>query len=116
PEQTARLSLRREVGDMPGTMRLILTAHDADVLLDAAAWERLVPLNSCPEDSSYRADQPPSATAARWFGDPHLRAGETRSSADIALPCLDGLLVFKIGGTDSAGRRVAAWTVSAPGP
>jgi hypothetical protein len=116
PEHTARLSLRREVGDTPGTVRLLLTAHDSEVLLDAAAWERLVPTASCADDTSYRTDEPPSGPVVRWFGDPHLRAGETRCSKDISLPTIDGLLVFKVGGTDSAGHRVTAWTVSPPAP
>ena len=45
-----------------------------------------------------------------WFGDPHLKAGETRLSAAISLPN-DGPFIFKIAATDSAGHRLAGWIV-----
>jgi hypothetical protein len=51
-----------------------------------------------------------------WFGAPLLHAGETRTSSPIPLPALDGLVVFKVGGTDTAGHHVAAWTVAVPAP
>jgi hypothetical protein len=116
PEQTGRLSLRFEAsngeGQSPdGSIRLIVTAHDAGATLTAAAWERLTPKASDPADTSYRPDTPAGAMIRAWFGDPCLKAGETRRSVAIKLPEEDGPVVFKIAGTDSAGHTVSAWLV-----
>jgi hypothetical protein len=96
PPGNARLSLRRD-GD-----RLGLTAHDAAVTLDGAAWERLHPEANRPDDTSFR----PGERLPAWFGDPHLEAGATRHS--VPLPMKAGV-VWKVTGTDAAGRRVSAW-------
>jgi hypothetical protein len=109
PDQAARLSLRAETGDRAGTVRLVLTAHDADVTLQDAAWERAAPETGRPEETSYRPDAPAGATVRAWFGDPRLRAGESRRSAPVTLPRAGGPVLFKVTGTDAAGRRVAAW-------
>jgi hypothetical protein len=109
PELTARLSLRQEQGPTPGSIQLIVTAHDTGVTLTAAAWERLVPTASNPADTNYRPDGPKGAIIQSWFGDPCLKAGEMRRSAAIKLPAGDGPWVFKVAGIDSAGHAVTAW-------
>jgi hypothetical protein len=108
PAGTARLSLRQVPGQRPGTTRLLLTAVDAPVRLDGAAWERLGPSANRPEDTSYRPEGA-AETVRSWFGDPLLKEGETRASAPIAVPNGAGPLIFKIGATDAAGHRLAAW-------
>jgi len=115
PSPAARLSLRHEVLEGPKpSVRLALTCHDAAVTLEGAAWERLVPAANRPEDTSYRPEAAADQGSRDWFGDPHLKAGETRSSAAIPLPAArergDGI-VFKVAATDAAGHRVAAWDV-----
>jgi hypothetical protein len=121
PPKTARLSLRPvALGDSGKSLRLELTAHDTGVVLDAAAWERLVPAANRPEDTSYRPDTSRADYSRAWFGDPGLKVGETRTSAAIALPgaCGPGdALVFKVAATDMAGHRLAAWAlVQLPNP
>jgi hypothetical protein len=115
PSPAARLSLRHEVlTDPKPSVRLVLTCHDAGVTLDGAAWERLVPTANRPEDTSYRPESGADQGSRTWFGDPHLKAGETRSSATIALPpaLATGIpVVFKVAATDAAGHRLAAWDV-----
>jgi hypothetical protein len=112
PERTARLSLHTQSG--PGAeCRLSLTAHDADVTLDAAAWEAATPSKNRPEDTSFRASESLDQAARQWFGDLHLRAGESRTSSAIALPRRDtpnAQWVFKVLATDQSGHRVSAWT------
>jgi len=49
-----------------------------------------------------------------WFGDLHLKAGETRTSGAISLPADGGpdeSWVFKISATDTAGHPLSAWAV-----
>lgn len=123
PEQTGRLDLLVEsqdqgpVGSNCRTVRLGLTAHDQDVVLEHAAWERLVPTVNRPEDTSYRpSETDPTgscATLQSWFGDPHLKAGEARTSQAISLPrCAgDESWVFKISAIDAAGHHLSAWAV-----
>ena len=95
-------------GSRPGVCRLALTAHDGDVTLDDAAWERRTPLVNWPEDTSWR----PAADAVRtWFGSKQWRAGETRTSGDIVLPkdADRAPVLFKVLGRDEAGRAITAW-------
>lgn len=101
PDETARLTLRHEPGERPGTVRLRLTAHDAAVTLDEAAWEPRVPRPGPPVDPAQAADA--------WFGSRSLRPGETRVSLPLAPGEAAGGVIFKVTGTDAAGRRVAAW-------
>ena len=110
PEGTARLTLRREPGSHQGACRLALTAHDADVVLEDAAWERRTPAVNRPEDTSWRPDRPGEAVRA-WFGSGRLKAGETRTSDDIELPeeVDRKAYLFKVFGRDAAGQAVAAW-------
>jgi hypothetical protein len=103
PDATARLALRCEPGERPGTMRLVLTAHDAAVTLDEAGWEPLVPAAG-PFDSGGGPEA--------WFGDRRLGPGDTRTSPALSLPRAGGGVVFKVTATDPAGRRVAAWAVA----
>jgi hypothetical protein len=89
-----------------------LTAHNQDVTLAAAAWERVVPKANRPEDTSYRFEEDTKLTLRSWFGDPHLKAGETRTSELISIPPLSGPnpeLIFKINAADSVGHQLAAW-------
>jgi hypothetical protein len=124
PEQTGRLSVRVESQDVrpvsPGcqTVRLVVTAHDQDLALEHAAWERLVPTANRPEDTSYlpaAVDRSGDGTMLQsWFGDLHLKAGETRISGAISLPHAgtpDESWVFKVSGTDSAGHHLSAWAI-----
>jgi hypothetical protein len=112
PDRTARVTLRREAGDRPATARLRLTAHDAAVILDGAAWERLLPEGDRPEGTRNRAPGA-GAPAARgvedWFGDPHLESGESRLSPPLDLPEPESGVLFKVTATDAAGHRVTAW-------
>ena len=108
PPHTARLSLRAEP-EATDTFHLVLTAHDADVTLREAAWERLRPQQNRSEDTSYRAEQAPGKGTQAWFGDPHLRAGSSRRSAVLRSPCHEDPTVWKVTATDAAGHHVAAW-------
>jgi hypothetical protein len=101
PDETARLTLRHEPGDRPGTVRLRLTAHDAAVTLGEAAWEPRVPQAGAPPDPVHGADA--------WFATRSLRPGETRVSPALAPGEAAGGIVFKVTGTDAAGHHVAAW-------
>jgi hypothetical protein len=108
PPEFSRLSLRVEAV-RPGAVRLAVTAHDAGLILQEAAWEKAAPTGR-PEDTSYRPENPAGDTIQAWFGEPHLAAGETRRSRVIALPVGEaGAWLFKITGQDAAGRSVAAW-------
>jgi hypothetical protein len=105
PDQTPRLTLRREPGD-----RLRLTALDAGVTLDEAAWECLLPAGERPDETSYREPESPARRAVEdWFGNPHLEPGESRLTPPLVLPGREGDLVFKVTATDAAGHRVTAW-------
>jgi hypothetical protein len=115
PCELPRLSLRWQRSGVSPSGKLILTAHDAGVTLDHAAWERLIPTSSRPEDTSYRPGARPDDTVRGWFGDPHLNAGQSRASVPITLPSWAGCkdpLIFKATGIDAAGRRCAAWAVA----
>ncbi len=105
PAEAPRLSLRCEAGERPGTVRLALTAPDAAVRLEAAAWERLSPAGKA-EDTSYR---PGHDGVREWFGDERLKAGECRRSRIVELPRGEGPWVVKVIGRDAAGRAAAAW-------
>jgi hypothetical protein len=124
PERTARLNLRLEpqenlqVGLGAQTVRLKVTAFDQDVTLEQAAWERLAPTTNRPEDTSYRPLEPDSASSQKipksWFGDLHLKAGETRTSEPITIPSGNAATecwVFKIASVDSAGHHLSAWVM-----
>jgi hypothetical protein len=120
PKRTARLSLHAEpqpdIGPGVQTVRLVLTAHDQEVTLERAAWERLVPTANRPEDTSYRpAEANASLTQGQlksWFGDLHLKVGENRTSEPIALPSgtpPGESWVFKISAVDAAGHHISSW-------
>jgi hypothetical protein len=122
PNHTGRLSIRVEpqemrlTGSVIQTVRLQVTARDQDLLLEHAAWERSVPTANRPEDTSYRpTDLSGNHTMLQtWFGDLHLKAGETRTSGAISLHsggAPDESWVFKISATDAAGHHLSAWAV-----
>ncbi len=108
PDKLARLSV--SPSGTGRTVRLALTAQDADVELQDAAWERLT-LAGTAEDTNYRAETPPKTVVRAWFGDPHLHRGETRTSGVIELPDAVGPFLFKVTATDEFGRRVVGWAV-----
>jgi hypothetical protein len=115
PPESARLTLRSRKGEQPGTVRLTLHVHDSPVTLEAFAWERLHPSGNRPEDSSYRGSEPLVSAVRALFGDPHLRAGEVRTSAPIPIPVSESAedgFVCKLAATDAAGRRIAAWALT----
>ncbi|HJT75861.1 MAG TPA: hypothetical protein VJ739_01535, partial [Gemmataceae bacterium] len=111
PEGSARLSLRQETGSTPGTVRLVVSAHDAPVVLHEAAVEPFVPPagpdDGTAEGGTTAAD--PRALARAWFGGAPLQPGETRKSPDLPSLQCNGPSVVKVTGTDGAGRPVAAW-------
>jgi hypothetical protein len=122
PGQTARLSLHMapkqdgNLADRIQTVRLVVTAHDQEVTLNQAAWERLVPSSNRPEDSSYRTPMAGTASTqtavTSWFGDVHLKPGESKTSQPITIP-VEGISdehwVFKVSGSDDVGHHVSAW-------
>jgi hypothetical protein len=110
PAQTGRLGLRVEPDDRPGAIRLVLTAYGSQLTVDEAAWERLAPVASRQEDTSFRADEPAGQTARGWFGEGTLRPGESRTSPGLTVPAGEAG-VFKVSATDAAGHRLAAWAV-----
>jgi hypothetical protein len=112
PRHSPRLHLRCEAAETPGSVRLVLTAHDADVTLQEAAWEILVPAANRSEDTSYRPGSKPGETVRPWFGNPRLKAGETRTSRAISLPRGLGRtnpLIIKVSAAYSNGRPCTAW-------
>jgi hypothetical protein len=122
PEHTARLGVRVEpqpaIGKDVQTVRLVLAAHSQDVILEQAAWERLVPTANRPEDTSFRGDEskvsPTQGQLKSWFGDLHLKVGETRTSEPITLPSGTApgeSWVFKISAVDAAGHHISAWAI-----
>jgi hypothetical protein len=108
--QMPRLALNCERAPDGKTVRLTASAHGAAVRLDEAAWERLLPEGN-PEDTSYRPRAARGRAVRAWFGTARLGAEESRKSKPITLPTVTGGIVFKVAGTDDAGRHVAAWAV-----
>src|SRR5262249_23894811 len=107
-----------QVGLGVQTLRLKVTAFDQDITLENAAWERLVPITNRPEDTSFRPSEktttPSQNAVTSWFGDAHLKAGETRTSESITIPAGSGpgeSWVFKISAADPAGHHLSAWAV-----
>jgi hypothetical protein len=110
PPESARLSLRTRPTPDGKAVQLFLRASNQAVELENVGWERLVQTGKATEDSSYR---PVVAGAVRaWFGDPLVKAGETRTSPAIPLPPVPGPVVWKVIGKDASGRRVVAWCIS----
>lgn len=113
PRSCPRLEVRAVPGQNSRSIRLQVTAHDADITLDAVAWERLVPAENSPEDTSYRS----GSSARDWFKEPLLRRGKSRVSEAVDLP--DGSVVsrpfiIKIAGRDAAGHRISGWDLFDP--
>lgn len=105
PSDMARLTLDGEVvTDEQGRkrVRLLLQAHDTDVRLEAAAWERLIPAGNKPEDTSFRAEQ---------FGSAVLHVGEVRR-IEVPHPGTSEAhdsWIWKANAMDTAGHPIAAW-------
>jgi hypothetical protein len=112
PDRLPRLELECET-DSAGAMRVSLTCRNAGVHLIDAAWEHLVTREEAKGegDTSFRRDEPLSATARSWFGQLDVAAGETVRSAAIAIPEGGGEIVVKVLAVDDAGRRVGACKV-----
>jgi hypothetical protein len=103
PDEMARLTLRREDGEWPGTVRLVLTAHDTAVTVDEAAWEPLLPRAGPPDNGGFPLEG--------WCAGACLRPGDTRTSPSFPLPAAAGGSVFKVTATDAAGHHLAAWAL-----
>lgn len=110
PEGMVRLSLQTQRMKDAGSLRLLVTANDAGLTIDGAAWERLVPTASRPEDTSYRPG-PRSSSGREWFPRRYLRWGESVTSMPVHLPNGRGPWVIKVAATDDTGHRVAAWSL-----
>jgi hypothetical protein len=108
PTNMPRLSLQAEIVS-PGACRLLVTAHDADVTLDEAAWEKSAP-EGVPGETSYRPGEVAGASVQAWFGEPLLKADSPRRSRVIERPPAAGQSwLFKLTGHDATGRPVAAF-------
>jgi hypothetical protein len=84
---------------------------ETPVRLGAIAWEPLIPASDA-RSSPFRKSALDMLGIARQFGTSALAPGAGLSSQPIRLDGVrrgDGPLVFKVVGTDSGGRRVAAW-------
>ena len=102
PAELGRLELQ-----VDAKRRLLLTAHDSDLTLTGVSCEPLVPRAT--SDSSNRAREEAETLIRGWFGDPHLKGGETRTSNPIILPDDREAWVVKVAGTDAAGHAVVGW-------
>jgi hypothetical protein len=111
PPHSARLELTTD--ESAGKVRLTLRAHDADVRLAGAAWERLVPVANQPGDTSAHSEREAAQCCRTWFGEELLKAGETRTSATIERPdCMKKeAWLFKVSGVDTTGACIRAWAV-----
>ncbi len=117
PDSLPRPELTIRPGHDPaGHLRFQAELTESDgsaVRLDALAWEPLVPAQNPREDCGRRGhlDRPGIEQA---FGTSSLPARATLRAASLPLAGFretDGLILFKMVGTDSLGRRVAAWSV-----
>jgi hypothetical protein len=111
PAGLPRLELRGE-RDAKGMVRLAVTACNAAVRLEAAAWERPVTREEARGDSSHEPGKSSEDSVRGWFGGMQLNTGETRRSEPLPVPSQD--VVFKVVGVDAAGRRVSAWSRCGP--
>ncbi|MFL5241754.1 MAG: hypothetical protein ACJ8FY_06570 [Gemmataceae bacterium] len=109
PASTGRLDLKWDRSKEP---RLLLTARDSAMNIDAMAWERVPPLINSSADTSFRADSSMEKTVRAWLGDPHLEADQTRRSGILSLPKLgtgQEKVIVKIAATDALGHHISAW-------
>jgi hypothetical protein len=83
------------------------------VRLNAVAWEPLVP-SADPRAAGFRRDGLDPNGIARTFGSTLLPPHGTLNARPILLPDLSVPLVLKVVGTDSSGRRIAAWAEIPP--
>jgi hypothetical protein len=106
PSKLPRLDLRCENG------RLLLTIHDADIKLDRVAWERVPPETNRQEDTNFRDLDPPQLIIRAWFGNPQIKAGETRRAAAYDFPTVNSKqekMIFKVSAMDEGGHRLGAY-------
>jgi hypothetical protein len=88
---------------------LTVTARDAGVTLDEAAFE-WKGQDGLSEETSYRPNAAAGTMARTWFGDPRFAADTTRVSGLIELPATSGrTLLVKVKGRDDDGRPVGAY-------
>jgi hypothetical protein len=102
----------------PRLRAILHERHGVGVALTAVAWEPLVPAAN-PRGGSFRAGALDPAGIARAFGTTMLAPNGTIETEQIPLPeNLPGAvpLVVKVVGTDTGGRRVAAWAELPPPP
>jgi hypothetical protein len=109
----------KEVAGPGGAARLHATLHErhgVGVALTAVAWEPLVPAAN-PRGARFRAGALDPTGIARAFGTAALAPNGTLETDEIPLPDDrpgDVPLVVKVVGTDTGGRRVAAWAELPP--
>jgi hypothetical protein len=106
PSKLARLDLRYDQG------HLVLTVHDADVKLDRVAWERVPPDTNKQEDTSFRVQDSAILFVRAWFGDPQVKAGETRRASVLDFSAgnsKEQKMIFKVSATDAGGHRLSAY-------
>jgi hypothetical protein len=105
PRDYPRLVVRWQAG------RLQLTAQGGVLTLDEITWERLL-AEGTPEDTDFRPAAEPSQSVRVLVDDPHLEAGQSRTTAPLVLPRSGrSELLIKVTATDEAGRRLAAWVL-----
>lgn len=105
PADTPRLELAYRNG------RLHLTAHDGDVRLLGATWERLVPTKNDPTDIAAHSQDEAARYCRRWFGSELLSAGETRTSEgieDLPAKLPNEGVIFRVSGIDARKRLITA--------
>lgn len=107
-DKTPRLSVTVQDTPEQDKVRLLVAAHDGDVELTAATWERLLPGSQRSADTAYRHGEDAVAT---WFGESQLQMGRRFQSAPIAVPEASVPLLFKVVGVDAQRRPVAGWAV-----
>jgi len=110
PGRNARLHVRCVAEPDGKSVRLTVTADGGAVRLDDAAWERLVPGGEAATDTSYLPDIKAGTAVRAWFGEPGLKAGESRRSDPLSIPTRVPL-VFRVTGTDEQGHPVTAVAV-----
>ncbi|WP_435017351.1 hypothetical protein TA3x_004957 [Tundrisphaera sp. TA3] len=116
PELTVRPAMAP--GGTIGFRASVVERDGTPIRLGALAWEPLVPASN-PRAAGFGRGGIDMLGIARAFGTSALPARGTLASRPIPMAgVLDGQgpLVFKAVGTDSGGRRVAAWAIMAPHP
>jgi hypothetical protein len=115
PDELGRVDLDiRAVASRDGNLQIkakLSAIGKTAIRIGAVAWEPLVPAADA-RASVFRHAGLDMLGIARRFGTSGLERGGRLASGPIPLGGVkpgDGPLVFKVVGTDAAGRRVAAW-------